>query len=109
MLKRYQVLINDWLADYIKLLSKKYDASFSEVVRLSLCMEYAYTISLSYPKYKTKINHKKTLNQLKKLMRTKKFLEGHHEVISRTYFEARKAIEFASKEESKRRNNSRIL
>jgi len=95
MLKRYQVLLNDWLADYIKLLTEKYDASFSEVIRLSLCMEYAYTISLGNPGFKTKLNHKKTINKLNRLIKTKKFAEENHKIISQTYFEARKAVEFA--------------
>ena len=101
MLKRYQVLLNDWLADYIKLLSEKYDASFSEVIRLSLCMEYAYTISLRYPEYTTKLNHKRVINEMNELIKSERFLEENHKIISRTYFEARKAIEFALEKERK--------
>ena len=95
MLKRHQVLLTDWLADYIKFLAEMYDASFSEVIRLSLCMEYAHTISLRYPGYKTKLNHKKTIGELNELIRTERFSEQNHKIISQTYFEARKAIEFA--------------
>ena len=101
MLKRYQVLLNDWLADYIKVLAEKYDASFSEVIRLSLCMEYAYTISLRYPGFKTKLNHKKVIEEMNTLIKTKKFEEGRHKIMSGTYFEARKAIEFALEKERK--------
>lgn len=101
MLKRYQVLLNDWLADYIRHLSEKYDASFSEVIRLSLCMEFAYTITLRHPEYKTKLNHKKVLNEMNELLKTNKFEEENHKIISRTYFEARKAIEFALEKERK--------
>ena len=101
MLKRYQVLLNDWLADYIKVLTEEYDASFSEVIRLSLCMEYAYTISLRYPKFKTKLSHKKTIDELNELKRTKRFEEERHKVMSRAYFEARKAVEFALEKEKK--------
>ena len=101
MLKRYQVLLNDWLADYIKFLCEKYDASFSEVIRLSLCMEYAYTITLSHPEYKTKLNHKKVVHEMDDLIKSERFLEENHKIISRTYFEARKAIEFALEKERK--------
>ena len=95
MLKRYQVLLNDWLADYIKVLAEEYDASFSEVIRLSLCMEYAYTISIRYPGFKTKLNHKKVLEEMSELIKTDRFEEEHHKIMSRAYFEARKAVEFA--------------
>lgn len=101
MLKRYQVLLNDWLADYIHLLCEKYDASFSEVIRLSLCMEYAYSIPLRYPGYKTKLNLKKIIARLNELLKTDKFEEENHEIISKTYFETRKAIEFALEKEKK--------
>ncbi len=37
MLKRYQVLLPDWLEDYVKLLADKYDLSFSEIIRTIIC------------------------------------------------------------------------
>ena len=101
MLKRYQILLNDWLMDYIKLLSEKYDASFSEVIRLSLCYEYMHTIALRHPEYKMKLSHKKIIEHLEKLIETKRFEEKQHKIISETYFEARKAIEFALGKEKK--------
>jgi len=38
VLKRYQVLLSDWLEDYIKFLSDKYDVSTSELIRIQLCI-----------------------------------------------------------------------
>ncbi|MGD9014842.1 MAG: hypothetical protein PVI33_02310 [Candidatus Omnitrophota bacterium] len=99
MLKRYQVLLNDWLADYIKVLAEKYDASFSEVIRLSLCMEYAHTIPLRYPGYKTKLNPKEIIRKVNKTAKLKQFKEEEHKLMSQVYFEARKAVEFALEKE----------
>ena len=39
MLKRYQVLLDDWLADTIKALADKYVISFSELIKVILCLE----------------------------------------------------------------------
>ena len=37
MLKRYQVLLPDWLEDNIKEIAEIFDLSFSEIIRLELC------------------------------------------------------------------------
>ena len=44
MLKRHQILLNDWLVEYIKNCSDRYDISFSEVIRLTLCVEMGLLI-----------------------------------------------------------------
>ena len=93
MLKRYQVLLEDWLADYIKHLAKTYDVSFSETIRLSLCSEYLNMAIVAY-NYKSKMNIAKVAKILKETMKSKYAVEDQHKLISKIYFEARKAIEF---------------
>ena len=101
MLKRQQVLLNDWLIEYIKFTAEKYDWSFSETVRLVLCVEIASWVSAMYPKYKTKISNKDLANEVKKVADTKIMEEKHHRLISELYFEARKAAEFLIMQEKK--------
>ena len=52
MLKRYQVLLPDWLEDYVKLLVDKYDMSFSEVIRTMLCTWILSAVPNLYPELK---------------------------------------------------------
>ena len=103
MLKRYQIILNDWLADYIRNCAERYDMSFSEVIRLALCLCLGEQISRRFPNYKFGITEKEIS---KMRLKTGKDLEGHkleevHKIISKTYFEARKAMEFALKQEKK--------
>ncbi|MBN3037961.1 MAG: hypothetical protein JW869_00925 [Candidatus Omnitrophica bacterium] len=94
MYKRYQVLLNDWLADMIKTIANKYDISFSEVIRVSLCIIYGESLKLAFPKCKYGITQKDKLEVVKK---NRKELgvasEELHNFFSKVYFETRKTIE----------------
>jgi len=94
MLKRHQVLLTDWLTDYIKNLSKKYDVSFSEVIRVVLCLFFGEIISSFHPKYKFPFKKKEIVSTLNKIVNKKMSEEEIHRIISQVYFEARKAIEY---------------
>lgn len=98
MLKRYQVILNDWQAEHYKEVSKKYDVSFSEMVRMALCLDIIYATQLSFPKYRAKLNDK----LLKKAIKTRSItqamtIEQFHAFLSKVYFEARKATELWAK------------
>ena len=110
MLKRYQVLLSDWLADYIKLISGRFDWSFSEVIRLMLAIEVLCWVSANYPKYPTKIDNKILAKKFKRYIKRPAALEEElHKALSGIYFEARKAVEFVSKQKSfvKPRNSNK--
>ena len=109
MLKRYQVLINDWLADYIKKAADKNDLSFSEVIRLCLCLELGINISKKYPKFKYSISDKEVAKFKSGSFSNldSKELEERHRFISKIYFEARKAVEFATNEQKKESKKSK--
>lgn len=96
MLKRYQVLLNDWLADFIRDMSDKHDISFSEAIRLGLCIYYGSMVSELYPDYKFDFSAKKIVGFMNKYMGTAKNEEEMHKTLSSIYFEARKAMEFYS-------------
>lgn len=93
MLKRYQVLLPDWLEDYIKYLADKYDLSFSEVIRVEVCIAVISTISKLYPDYKLGITPEDILKLIKQDAQENMEREEEHRILSKIYFETRKAIE----------------
>ena len=102
MLERHQILLPDWQARHYKMVSKKYDVSFSEMVRMALCVDIMGATRAAFPEYKFKIDEK----QVKNIIRKGKLvgdaqLEEFHKFLSKLYFEVRKAAEFWEKELSK--------
>jgi hypothetical protein len=93
VLKRYQVLLPDWLEDYIKYLADKYDLSFSEVIRVEVCIAVISTISKLYPDYKLGITPEDILKLIKQDAQENMEREEEHRILSKIYFETRKAIE----------------
>lgn len=94
MLKRNQVLLNDWLVDIIKNMSKKYDLSFSEVIRVFLCLQIGKMSSYAYPD----LDFKYAINKTKRIIKKKNSkeplsTEELRTAISELYFETRKAAE----------------
>jgi sulfur relay (sulfurtransferase) DsrC/TusE family protein len=95
MLKRYQILLSDWLGEYVKFISEKYDMSFSEATRALLCLATIECISELYPEYKTKMRVKDFVREVKKMLSNgEKNEEEFHRLMSIAYFEARKATEY---------------
>lgn len=103
MLKRYQVLLEDWLGDHLHTISEKYDISFPEALRIVLCLQIPKLVSAAHSKHKVAISDKVFVNIIKKCACDKNFRERLHKTISDIYFEARKAIEFWEDEEKKSR------
>jgi hypothetical protein len=94
MQKRYQVLIPDWLEEYIKWGVKKYGVSFSELIRLEICQAVIALICARYPEYNPGFTMKDFLEGLGKFEKREMNPEDMDKIISKIYFEARKAIEF---------------
>ena len=92
MLKRYQVLLPDWLENYITQIAELFDLSFSEMIRLEICFSILSSTKSLYPKYKMEITPKEILDsaQDKKEMEE----EEKHRLFSKIYFETRKAAEY---------------
>ena len=101
MLKRNQVLLSDWLIELLKHFAKKYDLSFSETIRLMLCMQLESLVSIEHPKYKFDVRLKEVLQILKEAEKRKSLETAHHKLISKIYFEARKAAEYILDQEKK--------
>ena len=104
MLKRHQVLLTDWLGDHLKMISEKYDISFSEAIRLTLCLQITKLVSTAYPKYKVATFDKELVGVIQKAKVNKTNMENLHKLLSKIYFEARKAMEFWAAEEKKRKS-----
>jgi hypothetical protein len=99
MLKRYQVLLSEWLADHIKHTSEKYDISFSEIIRLALCLNILKSVSEVYPKCRRKLRLSKNLFSDIMSNKSKEDIDQEelHKLISQVYFEGRKATECCAK------------
>jgi hypothetical protein len=115
MLKRNQVLLNDWLVDIIKEMAEKYDISFSETIRIFVCLQLGKMISYAHPGYDFSQAMNKTEEIVAAKNRGKAYtMEELHNAISQLYFESRKAAEYwyeqeakAKKLETKKEKNSK--
>ena len=52
MLERFQVMLPDWLSDYINQTANRYDLSVSELIRIEICVAIIYATSIIYPDFK---------------------------------------------------------
>ena len=107
MLKRYQVLLPDWLEDYHKLLVDRYDLSFSEVLRIALCIEVLTMVPLLCPEYKPGITAEEISKLIKKKLKETMDQDELHKFMSKIYFEARKAVEYRLAKEKKQEKKLR--
>jgi hypothetical protein len=99
MLTRHQILLDDWQAEHYKLIADTYDVSFSEMIRMALCMDIISATRLAFPKYKWSVD----LKMLEKAVKKKNIIgaigvEKFHSFLSQLYFETRKATELWAKE-----------
>ncbi len=109
MLKRCQVLLTDWQLEYLKFIAKEYDVSFSEAVRGFMCLGIMNTLDAVIPRYKAPFTSKSILKIAKNLINGNSGEAELHKLISKLYFETRKAIEmrFALGKTLKRKNSTR--
>ena len=93
MYKRYQVLLTDWQGEYIRYISKTYDLSFSETTRMLLCVAMIQSVRELCPKFKTTLTVKSVVEEIGRIRTSKAREEKLHSLLSKIYFEARKAVE----------------
>ncbi len=103
MLKRYQVLLPDWLEDYVKLLVDKYDLSFSEIIRAIMCNWILASVPNIYPELKLGITPKDIIEMVKAEAQDNMKREDMHRMLSKIYFESRKAAEYRIAQERKKK------
>jgi hypothetical protein len=102
--KRYQVLIPDWLEDYIKWGVEKFGLSFSELIRLEICQAVIFYMSARYPEYKPGFTMDDHLRGVTLFEEGNLNAEDIDKIISTIYFEARKAIEYRFSKEKEKKN-----
>jgi hypothetical protein len=94
MLKRTQVLLEDWQVEHYKSTAAKYDVSFSEMIRMALCLDIITATRMAFPKYKFKFDVNKLENVVKKQKIVQAMgIEQFHSFLSKLYFETRKATD----------------
>lgn len=103
MLKRYQVLLPDWLEDYIKYFSEKYALSLSEIIRAEICISILASVSYVFPDYQSGLSFADVLKKINEDEQKGIRKEKPHRILSALYFEARKAAEFRIEKENKRK------
>lgn len=101
MQQRYQVLLPDWLEDYIIWGAKKYNFSFSELIRVEICLAVLATITEIFPQYKPELTLKQLSESMKKSVKGELEKEEADRLISKLYFETRKAVEYRLAQEAK--------
>ncbi len=99
MLKKYQVLIPEWLEEYIIFLAEKYDLSFSEIIRSEVCFSILCTVTHFFPDFKSSLKPQELLEMMKEKFADDVEREEIYRFLSRMYFEARKAVEHRLSEE----------
>lgn len=94
MLNRYQVLLPDWLEEYIKIGVEAYGFSFSEIIRLQVCFTTLTQILELHPEYTPKLTPKDLLGVTKEATTQQVDKKSIDRFVSQFYFETRKAIEY---------------
>lgn len=102
MLKRYQVLLPDWLEDYLKWGVKQTGLSFSEIIRLEICVAVMAMITELHPEYKPSLAVREIYSIAKSFQKKKLGKEDLNKFASQIYFETRKAIEYRASKARKK-------
>lgn len=93
MLNKYQVLIPDWLEDYIKYLAERYDLTFSEIIRAEVCYAILSHVTHFYPDFEPEVTPNEILEWLRPFPEGEPQKDEMYRVLSKIYFETRKAVE----------------
>ncbi len=94
MSKKYQVILPDWLTDYIEIISEEYELNISDVLRLEISLGILSATQQFFPEYEQKSLLAETFKQYKDIKPKDIEREQFHKNISKIFFETRKAVEF---------------
>jgi hypothetical protein len=94
MMKRYQVLIPEWMEDYLKVAVERYDFTFSEVIRALLSISMLCITKHIQPEYQPGINIEEILKEITDEPDLYFDNAKLHDLLSKLYFETRKAVEY---------------
>ena len=103
MLKRHQVLIDDWIEDYIKFIAEKYDLSSSAVIRIHMALGIIFVRTVTHPEYKLNIGNKEFQEFTKKAAKGEFPEAAGHKLMSKILFETRKLVELRLDEDKEQK------
>jgi hypothetical protein len=93
MVEKFQVLLPEWLADYVHYLAGKYDMKISEVIRIQVSAAALFMAMRLHPELNVDIE----IDQVAKGMAehaNQKDKEKLERLVSKLLFETRKAVEY---------------
>jgi hypothetical protein len=99
MNRKYQVILPDWLEDYIKFLVDRYELNFSEVIRLQICHSVLCLMEKIYPEFKSNLS----IEDIAMIPKDYPKTQDREELLrrlSKIYFETRKAVEYRLEKEN---------
>jgi hypothetical protein len=94
MLKRHQVLLEDWQVEYMKNIAEYYDISLSESLRLLVSLGSLNIVSMANPEYRMGVTRKAIEDGIKNFGQPAGNKAKKYQDLSQLYFEARKAAEY---------------
>jgi hypothetical protein len=103
MSKKFQVVLPDWLAEYIEKTAEIYEINLSAVIRMQICIEIITAVSKYYPGYKPGIDLHALYKDGIKHSPDNSEREQMFKNFSKIYFEARKAVEYRMKKEKEKK------
>lgn len=102
MLKRYQVLLDEWMEDYLKFMAEKYTLSSSGAIRVHLGLGILYVIHVLHPEYKPALSDKE-LQELSNMASKNKLNKSEaNKMSSKIIFESAKAVEYILSKQKKK-------
>ena len=107
MLKRKQILLPDWLDDYIKEISSAYNVSYSEVVRVMLSFSFGQVAAKLYPQYEFSIDVDRMIASSREHNNGEVNVEDNRKLRADIYYEAKKIIDDHIKTLKKINNSSK--
>ncbi len=101
MLKRHQVLLDDWATKHLRNIAEEMDISFSEAIRLAICLYAGELARALHPEYKFPFQASAIAKILTDAKSGKVNESQVHKLISEIYFESRKAMEYIEQKKKK--------
>ena len=99
--KKYQVLLGNWMEDYLKFICERFDLNFSSVIRVYMCLGILFALSNTQLDYKIDLPKDELLKLSKKVSKDELLEEEIHQLLSKIVFETRKAVEYRLSKEKK--------
>jgi hypothetical protein len=106
-MKSYQVLLPRWLERPVKKRVDQLEISFSEVLRVQVCLAVLAFQKVLYPEYQPGKELDYYLNTLKGFIYGKPDKDAILDLYSDIYFETRKALEYRENQEKKAERKSK--